>query len=574
MRNTSARWVVFPLLSFGLAAQPAAEINVIRNWTAPQYWTPSMPEGTAARHLNRQNDERALPYPDAAATSSNQVTGATSVLSLVGITPCRLMDTRDNSLPAPFGPPSMASLQVRTITVLSSGRCGIPSNALAYSMNFTVVPLQGVLGYLSAWPTPNRPVPEVSILNSPTGQTIANGAVVPAGTNGSIDVFVTHTVELIIDINGYYVPNSPAIPVPLSLSGGQSVPTLSVANTYSGSTATDPLAAPGLGLVVNGFNATGTFGYAGGRGMLVFGGTGGLASAQSGRAGGQGGVGLQVFGGTAGNGGYSQGGNGGTAIVANGGDGAGGANATGFGGRGITVTGGAGGPGSQGGVGIFAIGGLAGGAGSGGTAGLFVSTDNGYAGAFAGPVSVSGTLTKPAGSFRIDHPQDPAGKYLSHSFVESPDMMNVYNGNAVLDESGAAWVQLADWFETLNRDFRYQLTAIGAPAPGLFIAEEVENNRFKIAGGKPGGRVSWTVTGIRHDAYANAYRIPVEEVKPPTEQNTYLHPELYNQPEDRNVLYALHPELLKDLNTLRRRIPDTVTERKTPAPKAKRPLGE
>jgi hypothetical protein len=148
-------------------------------------------------------------------------------------------------------------------------------------------------------------------------------------------------------------------------------------------------------------------------------------------------------------------------------------------------------------------------------------------GHFAGNLTVTGKLTKGSGSFTIDHPLDPANRYLSHSFVESPDMMNVYNGMIRLDTKGEAWVTLPDYFEALNRDFRYQLTAIGAPAPRLYVSREVSGNRFKIAGGRPGGKVSWQVTGIRHDAYANAHRIPVAEDKPPAEQGTYLHPDVY-----------------------------------------------
>jgi hypothetical protein len=148
-------------------------------------------------------------------------------------------------------------------------------------------------------------------------------------------------------------------------------------------------------------------------------------------------------------------------------------------------------------------------------------------GTFAGNLNVTGKLTKGSGSFKIDHPLDPANKYLSHSFVESPDMMDVYNGMARLDAKGEAWVALPDYFEALNGDFRYQLTAVGAPAPRLYVAREVSQNRFKIAGGRPGGRVSWQVTGIRHDAYANAHRIPVTEDKPSAEQGTYLHPDAF-----------------------------------------------
>jgi len=150
-----------------------------------------------------------------------------------------------------------------------------------------------------------------------------------------------------------------------------------------------------------------------------------------------------------------------------------------------------------------------------------------YAGYFSGNVNVTGSLSKGGGSFKIDHPLDPMNKYLYHSFVESPDMMNVYNGNVTLDNSGAAWVELPAYFEALNRDFRYQLTPIGGPGPNLYIAQEVQGNRFLIAGGAPGLRVSWQVTGIRHDAYAQANPIVVEVDKPAKERGTLLHPEAF-----------------------------------------------
>ena len=163
----------------------------------------------------------------------------------------------------------------------------------------------------------------------------------------------------------------------------------------------------------------------------------------------------------------------------------------------------------------------------------------GLAGKFNGNVQVVGTLSKSAGSFQIDHPLDPANKYLYHSFVESPDMMDVYNGNVSLDANGEAWVDLPAWFEALNKDFRYQLTAIGAPGPNLYVAEEIKGNRFKIAGGKPGSKVSWQVTGVRHDPYADQHRIPVEHAKPADERGLYLHPELYGQPESKSVVKPL-----------------------------------
>ncbi|MBS0190887.1 MAG: hypothetical protein U0573_03205 [Phycisphaerales bacterium] len=135
---------------------------------------------------------------------------------------------------------------------------------------------------------------------------------------------------------------------------------------------------------------------------------------------------------------------------------------------------------------------------------------------FDGPVVVNGTLTvngsvsKTSGSFRIPHPLDPEGKWLYHSFVESPDMMNVYNGIIVLDGEGRAVVELPDYFQALNSDYRYQLTAVGASMPGLYVAREIEKNRFEIAGGKAGAKVSWQVTGIRQDEAAKRERIVPE----------------------------------------------------------------
>ncbi|MCK4512613.1 hypothetical protein KAW64_12790, partial [bacterium] len=108
-----------------------------------------------------------------------------------------------------------------------------------------------------------------------------------------------------------------------------------------------------------------------------------------------------------------------------------------------------------------------------------------YAGYFMGNVEVEGTLTADIKNFKIDHPLDPANKYLLHSCVESDEMTNVYSGNVTLDARGEAQVELADWFEALNGDFRYQLTCVGAFAP-VYVAEKISGNRFRIAGGEPG----------------------------------------------------------------------------------------
>jgi hypothetical protein len=160
---------------------------------------------------------------------------------------------------------------------------------------------------------------------------------------------------------------------------------------------------------------------------------------------------------------------------------------------------------------------------------------------FTGEVYVGGKLTKSSGGFLIDHPLDPSNKYLSHSFVESSDMKNIYDGVVVMDASGEATVELPEWFDAVNIDFRYQLTPIGTPGPNLYIAEEIASNHFKISGGTSGMKVSWQVTGIRKDAWANAKRIQVEEEKSVKERGNYLHPELYGASPEKSIERVRHP---------------------------------
>jgi len=155
-------------------------------------------------------------------------------------------------------------------------------------------------------------------------------------------------------------------------------------------------------------------------------------------------------------------------------------------------------------------------------------------------VAVVGTLSKGGGSFMIDHPLDPANKYLYHSFVESPDMMNIYNGNVTTDGAGLATVTLPDWFGTLNRDFRYQLTVIGQFAQAI-VASEISGNQFGIRTDKPSVKVSWQVTGIRQDAFANANRIPVEVEKAPADRGRYLYPEAIGAPASARIGYEAPP---------------------------------
>jgi hypothetical protein len=166
---------------------------------------------------------------------------------------------------------------------------------------------------------------------------------------------------------------------------------------------------------------------------------------------------------------------------------------------------------------------------------------NNYAGYFSGNVYVAGTLSKAAGSFKIDHPQDPENKSLSHSFVESPEMKNVYDGIVVLDAAGEALVSLPGYFEALNEAFRYQLTSIGMPGPNLYIASEISGNNFKIAGGTAGQKVSWMVTGIRKDPYAQQHRIVPEEEKSAADKGKYLNPEVYGKPASMGIGYQEPP---------------------------------
>lgn len=170
-----------------------------------------------------------------------------------------------------------------------------------------------------------------------------------------------------------------------------------------------------------------------------------------------------------------------------------------------------------------------------GVYGLAPVATNSYAGFFEGNVLVNSTLSKAGGNFKIDHPLDPANKFLYHSFVESPDMKNIYDGVVTLDGQGEAVVEIPEWFEALNSEFRYQLTPLDSTSPNLHIGSRLKEQKFKIAGGLPGQEISWQVTGIRQDEWAKAHRISVEEDKTGDERGKYLHPELFCQPNEMAV---------------------------------------
>jgi hypothetical protein len=254
----------------------------------------------------------------------------------------------------------------------------------------------------------------------------------------------------------------------------------------------------GNAVIANGGDSTGIDGT-GGRGILSFGGEG-IA--------GNGGTGVSAFGGV------GQDGDGGNGVFADGGVGLG--------------------PGNRGGAGIVA---LAGGGGQ--------DADDGLAGDFDGDVSISGDLnvtgTK---NFKIDHPLDPANKYLVHAAVESSEILNVYSGNAVTDASGEAVVTLPDWFEAVNTDVRYQLTVVGAFAQAI-VAEKVTNNRFTIRTDVPSVEVSWLVTGVRSDATSKKQTFKAEQEKAERERGYYLTPEAFDQPAERGMVWARYPKLMK-----------------------------
>ena len=168
----------------------------------------------------------------------------------------------------------------------------------------------------------------------------------------------------------------------------------------------------------------------------------------------------------------------------------------------------------------------------------------GNAATLNGNVSVTGTLTAATKDFKIDHPSDPANKYLYHASVESSEMMDIYSGNVTTDELGIATVTLPSWFETLNTDFRYQLTTIGRDAHA-WISQEVASGKFIISTNATRVKVSWQITAVRQDVYAKAHPLVVEQAKPASERGYYMHPELFGQQAERQTEWGRHPEQMR-----------------------------
>jgi hypothetical protein len=180
---------IVALLPLTLSAQINRDRNqvLLKGWVAPLYWQPSHPEAEAI-----------VSRPEATTAQL-----PTTPLVFIGITPCRVVDTRaTQGFSGAFGPPSLAANASRTFPLQSSNACTIPSTALAYSMNVTVVP-PGPLGYITVYPT-GQPLPLAATLTDVQGIILGNSAIVPAGSTGSIDVFASDRTDVVIDINGYY----------------------------------------------------------------------------------------------------------------------------------------------------------------------------------------------------------------------------------------------------------------------------------------------------------------------------------------------------------------------------------
>jgi hypothetical protein len=179
-----------------------------------------------------------------------------------------------------------------------------------------------------------------------------------------------------------------------------------------------------------------------------------------------------------------------------------------------------------------------------------VQGSSGLAGAFTGNLFVSGQITAGAKDFKIDHPLDPANKYLVHASVESSEMKNIYDGVVVTDAQGVATVQMPEWFEALNTDFRYQLTVIGVFAQAI-VSREIQNHQFEIRTNLRNVKVSWQVTGVRQDVYAKAHPLVVEEEKDARLKGFYIHPELHGAPEEKQIEWARHPQMMQHIKETR-----------------------
>lgn len=178
------------------------------------------------------------------------------------------------------------------------------------------------------------------------------------------------------------------------------------------------------------------------------------------------------------------------------------------------------------------------------TAAFFLGAET--AATFLGDIEINGELINSVSVVIFDNPLDPANQFLKHANIGSSEMLNVYSGNATLDENGEAWIELPEWVESVNHDFRYQLTCVGGSS-AVYIAKEVSSNRFKIAGDIPKMKISWQLTGVRKDPWALSHPLVVEKAKATNEQGFYQHPQLYSQPVEKGISFAQYPDVMQQL---------------------------
>jgi hypothetical protein len=196
----------------------------------------------------------------------------------------------------------------------------------------------------------------------------------------------------------------------------------------------------------------------------------------------------------------------------------------------------------QGGYGIYV---------TGGNGSNSSGPDEGFSAVFRQGIRVDGTVTNSAQNIKIDHPADPANKYLVHASVASSEQMNIYSGNVTTDELGIATVTLPAWFQDLNADFRYQLTVVGGRFAQAIVSKEIDHNQFTVSTNATGVKVSWQVTAVRQDAYAKAHPLVVEQAKGERERGFYEHPELDGQPQEKQTEWGLHPRAMAQLKAAR-----------------------
>jgi hypothetical protein len=238
---------------------------------------------------------------------------------------------------------------------------------------------------------------------------------------------------------------------------------------------------------------------------------------------------------------------------------------------------------SPGGVGVYGYASAASGSGLGvfgevnssqsfayGVLGVEPSGGAGHAVVASGSLTASGTK-----SFQIDHPLDPENYYLNHFCTEGPEPINAYSGNIVTDERGYATIALPDYFDSINRDFRYQLTVVdgaGEDFVHVRVVRKIQNNQFTIRTSAPHVEVSWRVEAIRNDRYVQTYGYQTVQEKEDEIKGKFVSPELYGKPKERGIHYR--PEMEARPGSAAREARPSPGSRqggaKLPSPKAKR----